>query len=118
MKKTFCILACCSLATPLVAQQDRPSLMERGAQMFLEGLLDEMESAVDGLSELMEEVGPALRSFVIEMGPKLRAVLDDVEDWSVYEPPEVLPNGDIIIRRKPNAPDREPPQFDNPQIDL
>jgi hypothetical protein len=29
-----------------------------------------------------------------------------VEDWSVYEMPEILPNGDIIIRKKPkdNAP--------------
>jgi hypothetical protein len=51
------------------------------------------------------------------MGPKLRAVLDDVEDWSVYSPPEVLPNGDIIIRRKPDAPEYTPPK-EMPQIDL
>ena len=27
-------------------------------------------------------------------------LMDEVEDWSVYEPPVMLPNGDIILRRK------------------
>ena len=92
--------------TPLVAQEteDSPSLMERGAHMFFEGLLREMAPALDDLAALVEEAGPALESFVTEMGPKLRSLLDEVEDWSVYEAPEVLPNGDIIIRRKPDAP--------------
>lgn len=55
------------------------------------------------------------------MGPKLRAVLEDVEDWSVYEAPEVLDNGDIIIRRKPDVPEPEAekaPEEPAPQIDL
>ena len=29
-------------------------------------------------------------------------VLDEVEDWTMYEAPEMLPNGDIIMRRKPD----------------
>ncbi|MEQ6247343.1 hypothetical protein ABMC89_00485 [Sulfitobacter sp. HNIBRBA3233] len=99
------LLALALLAAPLHAQDDPPSLMERGAQMFLEGLLDEMSPAMEDVARLLEEAGPALQEFVAEMGPKLKAVLDEVEDWSVYEAPEVLPNGDIIIRRKPRAPD-------------
>lgn len=78
--------------------------MERGAQLFFEGLMQEMSPALDELAELFAEAGPALEAFVKEMGPKLRDVLEEVEDWSVYEAPEVLPNGDIIIRRKPEAP--------------
>jgi len=49
-----------------------------------------------------------LRSFAQEMGPALGALLEQVEDWSIYEPPVILPNGDIIIRRKPEAPDIAP----------
>jgi hypothetical protein len=50
-------------------------LMEQGTRRLLEGLLREFGSAVEGLEE-------ALR------------------DLSAYHPPEVLPNGDIIIRRR------------------
>ncbi len=95
--------------------------MERGAQLFFEGLMQEMAPAIDELSKLMEEAGPALQSFVAEMGPKLLAVLEEVKDWSVYEAPEVLPNGDIIIRRKPDrphAPPDETPKHPAPQIEL
>ncbi|QUJ77069.1 hypothetical protein KDD17_03290 [Sulfitobacter albidus] len=123
MRQIFCFLAVTALANPAAAQDDGPSLMERGAQLFFEGLLEEMAPAIDGMAELMEEAGPALESFVTEMGPKLRAVLEEVEDWSAYEAPEVLPNGDIIIRRKPDAPlpdapERDAPQQDMPQIEL
>jgi hypothetical protein len=34
------------------------------------------------------------------MGPALRDLMDQVGDLSAYHAPEVLPNGDIIIRRK------------------
>lgn len=79
------------------------TLMERGAQLFFRGLMEEMEPALGELEQLMEEMEPALRSFAQEMGPGLRSLLDQVDDWTQYEMPEVLPNGDIIIRRKPNV---------------
>jgi hypothetical protein len=100
-------------ATPLAAQDDDgPSLMERGAQQFLEGLLQEMEPAFQGMREFMEQMGPAMAELLAE-----------IKDWSVYEPPEVLDNGDIIIRRKPDAPktpQTQPaaPSETPPQIDL
>lgn len=109
------------LSTPLAAQEKSPSLMERGAQLFFEGLIEEMAPALDEMAALLEEAGPALQDFVTEMGPKLRNVLEEVDDWSVYAAPEVLPNGDVIIRRKPDlpkaAPD-DPPKVIAPQIDL
>ncbi|ASM71499.1 MULTISPECIES: hypothetical protein [Roseobacteraceae] len=99
-----------ALATPSFAQDDGDglSLMERGARMFMEGIMKEMEPAIDDLGGLVDEFGPAMRGFAQEMGPALRDLMQQVEDWSVYDAPEILPNGDIIIRRKPDAPEYVP----------
>lgn len=117
------------LAAPLTAQdapaQDDPppeaenglSLMERGARLLMEGMMREMEPAIEGL----EEMGPMVRGFAREMGPALAEIFEEVKDWSVYHPPEMLPNGDIIIRRKPEdeTPEDTPaPSQDNEQIDI
>ncbi|MEH6520958.1 hypothetical protein [Sulfitobacter sp.] len=122
MKQIFAIpLVTMMLSTPLVAQEQGPSLMERGAQLFFDGLIEEMAPALDEMAALLEDAGPALQDFVTEMGPKLRNVLEEVEDWSVYTAPEVLPNGDIIIRRKPDLPNiapDDPLKEVSPQIDL
>jgi len=48
----------------------------------------------------------------------LAEMLDQVEDWSAYHPPQILDNGDILIRRKSPKPAEAPqPQTDAP-IDL
>jgi len=80
------------------------SLMEEGMLLFFEGLQQEMEPAMDGLRSWMDEAEPALRDFALQMGPALNDLMDQVDDWSAYHPPEVLPNGDIIIRRKAEEP--------------
>ncbi|UWR25433.1 hypothetical protein K3757_13300 [Sulfitobacter sp. S223] len=122
MKHRFALSFAAVLCAAPTYAQDEPSLMERGAQLFFEGLMQEMAPALDELTELMEEAGPALQEFITQMGPKLKTVLEDVEDWSDYSAPEVLPNGDIIIRRKPDAPqdlpEDTPPVEVEPQIDL
>lgn len=103
MKRIALILSL-TLATPALAEEEEGgfSLMERGAQMLMEGLLREMEPALDDLQGMAQDFGPALQSFAAQMGPALRDLLDEIEDWSVYAPPEILDNGDIIIRRKPD----------------
>ncbi|PVA11901.1 hypothetical protein DC366_02940 [Pelagivirga sediminicola] len=83
--------------------RDGPSLIEEGARMFFEGLMQEARPAMEGMKEMAERLGPQLREFAQEMGPALAEILKDVEDLSVYEAPEKLPNGDIIIRRKPES---------------
>ena len=91
------------LAAPVAAQDaddNGSSLMERGAQMFLEGLLREIEPTLDDLQGMAEGIEPALRDFVQEMGPAFGELLGKIDDLSNYHPPEMLPNGDIIIRRK------------------
>jgi len=37
------------------------------------------------------------------MGPAFIALTEKMGDMSHYELPEMLPNGDIILRRKPEA---------------
>jgi len=92
-----------ALALPAKAEDDTgKSLMEQGAELFFEGLRKEMEPALDDLLGLADQLGPAMQSFVEEMGPALAELASKVQDWSVYEAPEMLPNGDIIIRRKPS----------------
>ena len=49
--------------------------MSEALQLFMQGLMTEVEPAMEGLSEL----------------------LDNIDG---YHRPEILPNGDIIIRRK------------------
>ena len=107
------LIALCVTVTPALSQEDSGlSLMERGALMFMEGIMKEVEPAIEEFSGLAEQMGPALRSFAEQMGPKLGEVLEQVEDWTAYAPPEILPNGDIIIRRKPDLPTETPPMVD------
>ncbi|MBU2980719.1 hypothetical protein KO498_02725 [Lentibacter algarum] len=98
------------LSLPAWAEDDGLTLMERGAQLFLEGILKEVEPAIDDLQELAEGMEPALKEFADNMGPALADLFDQIEDWSAYEPPEILPNGDIILRKK--TPDELRPNDD------
>ena len=102
------------------SDEDGLSLMERGARDFLDGVMKEMGPALRELEGLSDKAAPALRNFAREMGPKLAEILDEVEDWSVYAAPEILPNGDIISRRKPEPPMEKPqePTEPAPQIEL
>lgn len=85
-------------------------MMERGAQQFLEGLLQEMEPA-----------WREMQGFMDQMGPSMLELMDQVKDWSAYDPPEILDNGDIIIRRKP-VPEEPPAPIEKadptPQVEL
>lgn len=111
MRQTLtAVLAALMLAAPAAqaqeeAPQEGPSLIEQGARMFLKGLMQEASPALEGMREMAERLGPQLREFVEVMGPALADILAEVEDLSDYEAPEMLPNGDIIIRRKPQDED-------------
>ncbi len=101
-----------ALSGPLYAQEsadeDGFSLMERGVELFFEGIMREMEPALDDLRGMAEGMEPAMREFVLEMGPAFVELLGKIDDLSAYHPPEMLSNGDIIIRRKfPLTPETE-----------
>ena len=46
----------------------------------------------------------AMALFTAEMGPALAEMMTRIDDLRNYDSPEIMPNGDIIIRRKPDAP--------------
>ncbi|WP_170331657.1 hypothetical protein [Ruegeria arenilitoris] len=90
------------LTLPAQAEEETgKSLMEQGAELFFKGLRQEMEPTLEDLQGLVSQFGPAMQSFFEQMGPALAELAGEIEDWSAYEPPEILPNGDIIIRKKP-----------------
>ena len=107
------------VVSPAVAQDDGTSLMEEGAKLFFRGLMEEVEPALRGLEDLADDLEPALRQFAQEMGPALHGLLEEVEDWSLYDPPVILPNGDILLKRKPDSPSPDAlPAPDDGEIDL
>ena len=119
MKQLLVIALAAVLAQPAVAndQGGEPpsedesglSLMEEGAKLFFRGIMQEMEPAIDEMQRFSEELEPALRQFTLEMGPALRELMEKVDDITMYHPPELLPNGDIIMRRKaPLTPEPAP----------
>jgi len=104
MRHLLLIAAFAVAAPPAVAQEEEAerglSLMERGARLFFDGLMQEMDPALEEMGRMADEVGPAIRSFTREMGPALADLMSEIEDFSAYHPPEILPNGDIIMRKK------------------
>ncbi len=53
-----------------------------------------------GMDMLSEGTQLLLRGLMDELGPILEDMKEKADDLNAYYPPEVLPNGDIIIRRK------------------
>ncbi len=118
MKQIASLALVLTLTAAPVTSQDTSdtdkSLMEQGAELFFKGLREEMEPTLDSLRGLAEEYGPSMRSFVEEMGPALADMASQVQDWSAYHAPEMLENGDIIIRKKV-TPEGEAPIDPSPE---
>jgi hypothetical protein len=102
------LVLCAALAfapLPVVAQTEQPAeedgmgLIEEGLRLLFKGLRDDMEPALDDMAKAMEDLKPMLSD--------LAAMIGDIHN---YQAPEQLPNGDIILRRKPGAPPFEPPK--------
>jgi hypothetical protein len=105
MKHAVLILALALAPLPALAQEsptpeaeEGPSLMERGLALFFEGFRQELEPALEGMGDALTELQPALDS-----------MMGMIDDMTNYTMPEMLENGDIIMRRKPDAPPVEPP---------
>ncbi|WGH79388.1 hypothetical protein [Jannaschia ovalis] len=102
MRRLVLILALS--ATPAAAQQEGDSLMERGLRLFMDGLMQEMEPALRDLEGIARNAAPLLEELQKELGETL-------SELDAYHPPEFLPNGDILIRRKePLDPDLPMPE--------
>jgi hypothetical protein len=103
MHKAILTAAMLTLAAPAAAQQEDGSvgdgldLLGEGTRMILEGLMQDMRP-------MLEEARPFFEEEVV---PLLRRMGELVDDLGHYELPERLPNGDILIRRSPDAPPLE-----------
>ncbi len=103
MRYLLAVILGLSLTSPALAEEEGGSLREglnlfsEGSRMILEGLLDDMRPMLEEARPFFEE----------EMLPFLQSLGDLIDDITVYEMPERLPNGDILIRRSPDAPPLE-----------
>ena len=86
MRHAIALTLCLGLALPAAAQ-------EAGS----EGGATDMD---EGFSLLEEGTRLLLRGLMAEMEPALRELQGALQNLDAYHPPEVLPNGDILIRRK------------------
>ena len=77
-------------------------LLQQGADLLLQGLRKEMAPA---LGEMRDSLGQAMT----DLQPALKDLAAMVGDMRNFEAPEQLPNGDILIRRKADAPPFTPP---------
>ena len=76
MFKWISVFAFCIYASPLIAQEaEGRDLMAEALRLFMKGLMSELEPGLEDLNSFFQ-------------------------DLNAYHPPEILPNGDIIIRRK------------------
>ena len=94
---------------PEITEDSNREKILRGWDSLVEGLQDELTPGLEALRDWADMAGPALESFLEEMGPALTEVINNVRDWTQYETPEILDSGDIIIRRKQDAPPLELP---------
>jgi hypothetical protein len=88
-------IALLAAAAGAEAQQGEESWLPEHMERALRGMLE-------GLKPTLDEALDYMRSF---------GVIDDPRH---YEMPEVLPNGDIIIRRREDAPEFRPEAPDEP----
>ncbi|SDE64744.1 hypothetical protein SAMN05421538_10921 [Paracoccus isoporae] len=117
-----------SLAGPLTAQdwempraEDQPPASADGAERPgddpLSGLEQELNRTMDGifrrLQPHLEGLGNELAGTVNEFSPALRELSALIDDFGNYHRPERLENGDIVIRRRADAP--PPPDMDELQ---
>lgn len=93
---------------PEAPADEGSGLIEDGARTLLRGLMEELDPAIRDLGAVVTEYEPMLR--------ELAALVENIDD---YQMPEMLENGDILIRRKPDAPAAEPqPDPETGEVEL
>ena len=91
-------------ALPSVAQQQA----EDGTSWAEQGLMLLMDNLFDSVGPEMDQVGEGMSGIVARLAPALQDLAVLVDDIRNYQAPERLENGDILIRRNPDAPPPPP----------
>jgi hypothetical protein len=112
------VLAALLAAAPLQAQETEPAegpgLIQEGIDMIFGGFFDEVSPAIEDVTGIAGDVLPTFQLLAAEMGPAFAQVFGQIDSIAHYEPPTFLPNGDIILRRTPDAPAWTPPEVPEP----
>lgn len=97
----YTLLALCLLITPATGEvppaapgdvDQGLSLLQEGAKLLFRGFIAEVEPSLDDMSAAIAAAGPQIM--------QLLALIDDLQN---YHAPELLENGDILLRRKTPA---------------
>lgn len=80
-----------------------------------QSLFGDRQGLLDLLDELQTEIAPYLDELGARLDPYLSELREMLGDLTGWERPELLPNGDILIRRRPPPPDQpEAPPVTDP----
>lgn len=120
------LLIALTLAAPVAAQDGTQDNTQNNTMSDFKKRFGKLSDNAQTLLEgWKDEIGPKLD----EIGPALGDMIDRLGDMSAFHAPEVLENGDILIRRKQPLPPEPAPvpertpepeaiQPDKPIIDL
>lgn len=97
---------CLTLVCAPAVAQDSPATEPPPA------LMDQVEGL---MQKFLERIAPQMEQGLNALEPDMQALMDRMRDMVQYHPPEVLPNGDILIRRR--QPTDQPPSMDAPEED-
>ena len=88
-----------ALGALLDAIEAKKPEIERQLNEAIPQIERQLDEALPKLEEGLRALGPKLEEGVKALGPIIEGLLPQ------YEPPITLPNGDILIRKRPRAPD-------------
>jgi hypothetical protein len=98
-------LAAALLAAPATAQEaEQPGLLDQGLESLLQNFAQDVQPPLEELLGISATYLGAIQGFLEEMGPAFAEVVGQVDSFAYYEPPEITAAGDIVIRRRADAP--------------
>jgi len=89
-----------AIASVLSLPLTGPTFAEPDAPLDL-AQADSTEDFDEQMNELSDTARRTVEEFVNLIGPMMTRLSRLIDDLPVYQTPEILPNGDILIRRQP-----------------
>ena len=110
------------IAAALLATTAAPALAEQRRATPVQAETDTLKELERKADELNEVARQTIEDFIKIIGPMIERFSVMIDDLPAYHAPEVLPNGDIIMRRKhdndlPDLPGQRPSKKDDGATD-